>query len=116
MILTSLKEERQTIFHNWAEGILNKDWETSDTCPILLLHTLSKDHTCRLNLSKWQEQVLVTYKQESKLLKDMLQTQQNPFQREQLKLKKIELDEWKAIELHDRFYHVFKSKDFIDAV
>jgi len=114
VVQTSLKEERQSIFQNWSENIINKDWATCDTCPILLLHTLSEDREQRLNLSKWHEQVLATYKEEAKLLEDMLQVQENPFQREQLKLKKIELDEWKALELHNRFFQTFKEEKLID--
>jgi len=114
VIQTSLKEERQTIFHSWTEGVLNKDWATCDTCPILLLHTLSDGSEHRLNLSKWHEQVLATYKEEAKLLEEMLQVQQNPFQKEQLKLKKFELDEWKALELHDKFFDVFSQESLIE--
>ena len=115
MIQTSLKEERQAIFHNWAEGLLNKDWETCDTCPILLLHTLSDGSEHRLKLSDWYNKILVTYKDESRLLEDMLAAQQNPFQKEQLKNKKPELDEWKAMQLHDYFYQEFKNNNLIDA-
>lgn len=115
VIQTSLKEERQSVFQNWAEGIINKDWVTCDTCPILLIHTLSKGSEHRLKLSEWHKHVLSIYKDESELLKDMLQTQQNPFQREQLKLKKPELDEWKALKLHDYFYQEFKNNNLIDA-
>jgi len=115
VIKTSLKEERQSIFQNWAEGLINKDWETCDTCPILLLHTLSKDSTHRLKLSEWYNTVLDTYEKESNLLKELLAAQQNPFQKEQLKLKKPELDSWKAMQLHDFFYQEFKNNNLIDA-
>lgn len=113
VILTSLKDERQSVFQNWAEGLINKDWETCDTCPILLLHTLSKDSEHRLKLSEWYNTVIETYKEELKLLEDMLRVQQNPFQREQLKNKKPELDEWKAMQLHDKFYDVFSKESLI---
>jgi len=45
----------------------------------------------------------------------MLAAHQNPFQKEQLKNKKPELDEWKAMQLHDYFYQEFKNNNLIDA-
>jgi len=116
VIETSLKDERQSIFQNWAEGLINKDWETCNTCPILLLHTLSKDSLHRLKLSEWHNTVLDIYEKESSLLKELLTKQQNPFQKEQLKQKKPELDEWKAMQLHDKFFQIFRDHNLIDAI
>lgn len=114
VITTSLKDERQSIFQNWAERLINKDWATCDTCPTLLLHTLSKGSEHRLKLSEWHNEVLATYEKEKELLAELLRTQQNPFQKEQLKLKKPELDEWKAMQLHDKFYQTFKEEKLIN--
>lgn len=114
VILTSLKEERQSIFQNWAEALINKTWDTCETCPTLLLHTLGKGSEHRLKLSEWYSTVIVTYKKELETLEQLLANQSNPFQKEQLKLKKPELDEWKALQLHDRFFQVFKKEKLIN--
>lgn len=116
VIETGLKEERQNIFQKWSEYLLDKDWSACETCPALLIHTLSQESKHRIALTEWYNKVSTKYEQEKELLRQMLSQEQNPFQKEQLKLKKPELDEWKALQLHDFFYAEFKNNNLIDAV
>ena len=110
-----LKETRQHIFNDWADTLLNKDWESCDTCAILLVHTLSNDSEERKTLEGWIDHVKQTYDIETQKLQDLINAQNNPFQREELKKKKPELDEWRANEIHNKFFFIFKDRNLIDA-
>jgi len=114
VIVTSLKEERQQIFSSWATSLLNKDWEACDTCATLLLHTLASKSEHRTDLETWIDTVNAKYRDENILLHNMINTQINPFQREQLKTKKIELDEWRIKEIHNQFYLIFSKESLIE--
>ena len=114
VIVTSLKEERHQIFSSWATALLNKDWEACDTCATLLLHTLASESEHRTNLEEWIDNVNTKYRDENLLLQNLINAQINPFQREQLKEKKPELDEWRAKEIHNQFYLIFSKESLIE--
>jgi len=109
-----LKETRQHIFNDWADALLNKDWESCDTCAMLLIHTLPDGSEHRKTLEDWIDHVKGTYDSETKLLQDTINAQNNPFQREQLKSKKTELDEWRANEVHNKFFTVCSQESLIE--
>ena len=109
-----LKEERQHIFNDWADALLNKDWESCDTCTMLLLHTLSSTSNHRKTLERWIDKVKTTYKQEETTLQNLINAQNNPFQREELKKRKPELDEWRANEIHNKFFGLFSKESLIE--
>lgn len=119
-----LKETRQHIFNDWADALLNKDWESCDTCAMLLIHTLTTGSEHRKTLEEWIDWVNRTgvdkqgqprnYDSEMKMLQDLINSQNNPFQREQLKNKKPELDEWRANEIHNKFFIVCSQESLID--
>ena len=109
-----LKETRQDHFINWGTALLNKDWDSSDTCSRLLLHTLTEGTERRKYLEKYINFVNATAQKESLLLQTIIANQKNPFQKEQLKTKKIELDEWRAEQLHNKFLQVFIKEGFIE--
>ena len=115
VITTSLKDTRQNVFDSWANALIQKDWEGCDTCVSLLLHTLSDNSESRKTLEGWMNLMKDKYDSEVKLLQDTISAQSNPFQREQLKEKKIELDQWRASEIHDKFFETFKVNSLIDA-
>ncbi len=115
VILTSLKDERQSIFQNWAEAIINENWNACDNCPILLLQTLSYGRTCRLKLSKWHENKNEEYKNRLADIDRMLEEELDPLNAEQIKGLKPELDKQKALQTRDCFYQVFKNNNLIDA-
>lgn len=110
-----LKEQRQNIFNDWADALLNKDWESCDTCTTLLLHTLAIESVQRKDLQSWVDKVNVMYQVENEKLQQAINAQNNPFQREQLKKKKPEVDQWRAVEIHNKFFGVFKNNNLIDA-
>ncbi len=110
-----LKDTRQQIFTDWADALLNKDWDSCDTCSMLLIHTLSDGDEHRKELEEWIDHVKQTYDSETAKLQDLINAQNNPFQREELKSKKPELDEWRVNEVHNKFFFIFKDKNLIDA-
>lgn len=109
-----LKETRQHTFNDWGDALLNKDWDACDTCAMLLVHTLPDASEQRKTLEKWIDYVKQTYAQEIQKLQDIINAQNNPFQREQLKNKKPEVDEWRAHEIHNKFFVVFSHASLIE--
>ena len=108
-----IKEDRHQLFTEWSTAIKEKDWDNCDITAELLLHTLPRDSEQRQSLGYTIGIIQERYKQESMLLQKIISTQNNPFQKEQLKNKKMELDEWRVKEVHNVFLQAFMHDSLI---
>ena len=113
VLAMGLKDTRQQIFSDWADALLNKDWDSCDTCAMLLIHTLSNDSEHRKTLEDWIDYKKQEYDSDLIKLQELINAQNNPFQREELKNKKPELDEWRAMMIHNKFFFIFKEAKLI---
>ena len=103
------------MFTDWHNAIRNYDWDTCDMLATLLLHTLPQGHEQRQTLQTQMTQIQRQYEHENILLQQILLRERNPFKKEELKMtKKLELDYWRARELHNLFMQRFMKDSLIN--